>query len=235
MAKRESFATLCSKSGVEFLCPHCRSQEIIKSGKNSLGKQRYQCKLCRKRFITQYTYNAYRAEINSKIIQCTKEGLGIRSTARILSISATTLLRRIVALAAATRQPPIARGKSYEVDEMRILVGKKSHLHWLVYALDRETRSVVAFNVGRRTNQTLLVVLSRLFRAGTKVIYTDRLKNYGYLINRKIHRINFRGTNHIERHNLTLRTHLKRLNRKTICYTRSLRILFAVLISIFGV
>ncbi|MGF0099036.1 IS1/IS1595 family N-terminal zinc-binding domain-containing protein [Prevotella sp. SGI.027] len=32
--------------GVEFQCPHCHPNNIIKSGKSSTGKQRYQCKHC---------------------------------------------------------------------------------------------------------------------------------------------------------------------------------------------
>ncbi len=214
---------------VEFLCPHCRSVDIIKSGKNSLGKQRYQCKRCHKRFITDYTYKAYLPDTNQKIIQLTKEGLGIRSTARVLTISVTTLLKRILLIASNIKQPPIAVGKTYEVDEMRIFIGKKSRLRWLVYALDRETKQVVAFNVGRRTNRTLSVVLKSLFLSKAQTIYTDKFKNYGYLISRKIHRTAFRSTNHIERHNLTLRTHLKRLNRKTICFSRSLAVLMAMI------
>uniref|UniRef100_UPI0038B39A68 IS1 family transposase n=1 Tax=Flavobacterium soli TaxID=344881 RepID=UPI0038B39A68 len=37
------------------------------------------------------------------------------------------------------------------------------------------------------------------------------------------------GTNHIERNNLTLRTHLKRLNRRAICFSKSLIVLVFVL------
>ena len=51
---RERFGTLCSRLGVELQCPHCHSNNIIRSGKSSTGKQRYRCKNCRKRFITDY-------------------------------------------------------------------------------------------------------------------------------------------------------------------------------------
>ncbi|WP_420377441.1 hypothetical protein [Segatella copri] len=51
-----------------------------------------------------------------------------------------------------------------------------------MYALDRETRKVVAFKVGRRTNRTLSVVLQSLFLSKVKMIYTDKLKKYSYLI-----------------------------------------------------
>ncbi|OPZ26095.1 MAG: IS1 transposase [Bacteroidetes bacterium ADurb.BinA174] len=224
-----NIGTSCFRFGDGYKCPVCQSYDLVKNGKTSNEKQRYQCKHCHKRFITNYTYKAYQPDTNQKIIQLTKEGLGIRGTARVLAISVTTLLKRILLIASKIKQAPIATGRTYEVDEMRIFIGNKSRLRWLVYALDRETRQVVAFNVGRRTNRTLSVVLKSLFLSNAKIIYTDKLKNYGYLISRKIHRTVFRSTNHIERHNLTLRTHLKRLNRKTICYSRSFAVLMATI------
>nr|WP_262709366.1 IS1 family transposase [Tamlana fucoidanivorans] len=44
-----------------------------------------------------------------------------------------------------------------------------------------------------------------------------------------IHKFTHYKTNRIERNNLNLRTHLKRLSRKTICYTKSLKYLEATL------
>ena len=91
------------------------------------------------------------------------------------------------------------------------------------------TKEVVSFNIGARTNTTLSVVTETLHIAEAKRIYTDKLRNYKSLIDKSIHRTTLHGTNHIERHNLTLRTHLKRLTRKSICYSRSSVILYAVL------
>ncbi|MGC3977365.1 MAG: IS1 family transposase [Paludibacteraceae bacterium] len=159
MAHKENFGSLCSRLGVEFCCPHCKSVNIIKSGKNCKGKQRYSCKHCSKRFITDYSYKAYKPDINAQIIQFTKEGLGIRSTARVLAISVTTLLKRIIRIASEIEQPVITQNREYEVDEMRIFVGSKSRRCWIVYALDRSNKRVVSFNAGRRTNRTLNVVL----------------------------------------------------------------------------
>ncbi|MDA6072773.1 IS1 family transposase [Flavobacterium sp. AC] len=62
-----------------------------------------------------------------------------------------------------------------------------------------------------------------------KKIFTDRLKYYRYLIDDKLHCVKRFGTNHIESKNLSLRTHIKRLNRRTICFSRSLIILISVL------
>jgi IS1 family transposase/transposase-like protein len=219
----------CSRFGVNHHCPVCKSEKLIKSGKTATGKQRYSCKNCQKRFITNYSYCACKPNTNQQIILFTKEGLGIRSTARVLKISVTTLLKRIISIAKNIQQPPIVKGKTYEVDEMRTFIGKKSILRWIVYALDRETKAVVSFNVGRRTNKTLKSVIRSLELSNAKRICTDKLKNYRYLIAKKLHQTLVHSTNHIERHNLSVRTHLKRLGRKTICFSRSLTVLMAVL------
>ena len=215
---------------------------LIKSGKTTNCKQRYCCKECSKRFIINYSYNAYQPYTNQQIILFTKEGLEIRSTVRVLNISVTTLLKRIVTIAQNIAQPPISEGKCYKLDKMRTFIYKKSMLRWIVYALDRESKAVVSFNVGRRTNKTLKYVIRSLELSNGRKIYTDKLKNYHYLIENKLHNTCVHCTNHIERRphpsplqmERELRTHLKRLNRKTICFSRSLVVLVAVLRIYFG-
>lgn len=210
-------------------CPKCKEQKVVKNGRTKNNKQQYYCKMCSHRFIEYYTNQAYKLDINEKIVQFTKEGLGIRSTARILEISATTLLKRIVSIARNIIRPIISRGKTHEVDELCTYIRHKKNYIWLVYALEKNSKNVVSFNVGKRTNKTLNRVLDTLKLSEAKKIFTDRLKNYRYLIDEKLHSVKRFGTNHIERKNLTLRTHLKRLNRRTICFSRSLAVFTAVL------
>jgi IS1 family transposase len=119
--------------------------------------------------------------------------------------------------------------KTYEVDEMRTYVKNKSKLVWIVYALEKETRKVMSFNVGARTNNTLSRVIETITLSNPKRIYTDKLKNYQSLIDKQVHNFKNRATNHIERMNLTLRTQLKRLSRRTLCFSRSVVMLSAVL------
>jgi len=202
---------------------------MIKYGKTKSGNQRYICRGCGKTRVENYAYLAYKGDISQNIIQLTKEGLGIRSTARILNISTTTLLKRIVSIAKNISKPIISRGKTYEVDEMCTYIRHKKNYIWLVYALEKNSKTVVSFNVGKRTNKTLSHVLETLKLSEAKKIFTDRLKNYRYLIDEKLHSVKRFGTNHIERKNLTLRTHLKRLNRRTICFSRSLAVFNAIL------
>ena len=117
----------------------------------------------------------------------------------------------------------------YEVDEMRCYLKRKDKPMWIVYALERKTKQVVNFSIGLRTKRTLRYVTNTLLLSNPKTIYTDKLVHYKSLLNNIVHNTKPFGTNHIERKNLSLRTHLKRLNRKTICFSRSFILLQCVL------
>ncbi len=110
----------------------------------------------------------------------------------------------------------IAFGKTYELDELCTYIRNKNNRIWIAYSIRKNTREVIDFKVGKRTNKTLRSVVSMLLLSDVKKIYTDKLKQYRSLIPSQIHKTTQYGTNHIERMNVNLRTHLKRLNRKTI-------------------
>lgn len=129
-----------------------------------------------------YTYKAYQPQLDEKIIAFTKEGLGIRSTARILKISTTTLLKKLISIASNIKQPIIPKGKTYEVDEIRFFIRNKINTMWLVYALDTITKEVSNFFIGKRNNKTLNVVVKTLLNSKAEKIFTNKLKNYQYLI-----------------------------------------------------
>jgi len=158
-------AISCFRVSDDVNCPRCKEKKIVKNGTTKNKKQQYYCKSCGKRFIENYTYQAYKSNTNKKIIKLTKEGLGIRSTARILQILTTTLLKRIVSIARNIHKPAISKGKIYEVDEMC----KRNYI-WLVYALEKNSKHVVSFSVGKRTNKTLSRVLDTLKLSEAKKI-----------------------------------------------------------------
>lgn len=208
-------------------CIYCQ-KKCVKNG-ISYGKQRYLCKSCKRSFVESYEYNACQVNTNSTIKKYLKEGCGIRSIARLLKISVTTVLKKILLLAKEISRPMIMMGKEYEMDELRTYVRYKDNQVWVAYAIRRDTKEVIDFNIGPRTNNMLRPVTNTLILSNATRVYTDKLKQYGTLLPGKIHSIRKRGTNHIERKNLTLRTHLKRLSRRTICFSKSTTFLSACL------
>lgn len=222
-------AISCFKVSDTGFCRYCFKSTIIKNGKTKTGKQQYYCKNCNKRFIDYYSYQAYLPLINKKIIELTRNGMGLRNTAAFLKISATTLIKRIFQIADEIKRPVIVIGKTYEVDEMKSFIKKKKKKIWITYALERGTNRVISFNIGSRTKKTIKTVIDTLLLSSARKIYTDGWSGYQSLIPRKQHSTWLHGTNHIERNNLNVRIHLKRLNRRTICFSRSKAMLEACL------
>ena len=112
-------------------------------------------------------------------------------------------------------------GQEYEIDELYTYIGRKSTPCYIIYAINRSTRQVIDFVMGARTKENIGKVLRSIMQLYPKRIYTDSLPTFKFLIPADVHRSLRYRTNRIERKNLTLRTHLKRLGRKTICYSKS--------------
>ena len=125
-------------------CKLCTSRSV-KDGVTSNQTQRYRCKSCNLRFQQEYKNKACLPEIDTSIVTLTKEGCGIRSISRIINISRTTVLKRILSISKSIRKPPILLGRTYEVDEMMAFIGNKERRICITYALDRQSKEVVSF------------------------------------------------------------------------------------------
>ncbi len=209
------------------ICKTC-GNSCIKNGYQTNGKQRYYCKYCKLHQQETYTYIAYNKETNNSIYKLLINSCGITDIARVLHISKNTVNRRILRMAAQIKTPVYSESfQSYEMDELCTKVlGKQC---WVNFAINRRTKQVINFVVGGRSNDNLVKVVDTLLHLSPKRIYTDKLINYYSLIPRCIHNNSRFQTNHIERFNLNIRTHIKRLSRKTLCYSKSLAMLEASL------
>ena len=107
-------------------CRYCM-EACFKNGKEKNKQQKYKCKNCNKSQQKKYRYNAYNVNLNQNIIALTKEGMGIRGSARLLNISPTTLISIIKKIASKIEEPILFKGKTYEVDELRTFVKKKEN------------------------------------------------------------------------------------------------------------
>ena len=117
---------------------------------------------------------------------------------------------------------------SAEMDEMWSYYHDKSHQLWLWWAVDHETNVPLAYTFGTRKHKYLdeLLALLKPFPIGT--VYTD--KNYAYQerLSPDMLVLGKKNTQRIERDHLTLRTRIKRLCRKTICFSKNKEIHIAV-------
>lgn len=210
-------------------CKYCK-ENCIKAGFQKSGIQKFYCKACKKYQQAIYTSEAYHVQSNNRIIMLLREGMGLRGMTRVLSISLKTIIARIKQLANALKKPiQLVRSRIYEIDEMWSYVGKKTNEIWIMYVLDRATKEVIDFRVGPRTKRNLQDLTDQALHLVPMKICTDGLITYRKLLPANIHSAQAINTRNIERFNLNLRTHLKRLSRKTICFSKSIVMLEACL------
>lgn len=208
-------------------CKTCFST-CIKNGFQTNGKQRYYCKNCKLNQQKVYRYCAYFPNTTLLIHKLLINSCGITDISRVLSISRNTVTKRILAIANKVKKPVLFEvHQTYEMDELSVKVNGK--WFFAAFAINRKTKQVIDFVVGGRTNVNLSKVINRVLLLNPKRIYTDGLPQYKTLIPKEVHKTERYQTNRIERYNLNLRTHLKRLNRKTICYSKSITMLSAIL------
>ncbi|MFL0095026.1 IS1 family transposase [Tenacibaculum maritimum] len=208
-------------------CTRCTSSNSIRKGLQN-NKQRFYCKDCKKYFQPEYVYQAYKTNTDDFIKSLLKEGCGIRSIGRILNISTKTVLSRMLKISKHIKIPYFNKfGCKFEVDEMFVRIGNKETRNYLTYAIEQKTKSVIGFALGSRNTENLKSVINKVLLLQPNRIYTDKLPMYKSLIPEEIHKRFQYCTNKIERMNLNLRMHIKRLSRKTICFTRNQKYLEA--------
>jgi insertion element IS1 protein InsB len=112
-------------------------------------------------------------------------------------------------------------GIEVEADEQWSYVYKKGNQQWLWYAIDKATGIILAYVIGKRSDNMCERLMEKLSGFRISRFYTDDWKSYSKFIPWDKHTIGKKDTQKIENKNLNLRTRIKRLARKTICFSKS--------------
>ena len=110
-----------------------------------------------------------------------------------------------------------------ELDEMWSYVKNKDQQRWLWHAIDHRTGKVLAYVLGSRKDVVFLELKKLSDPFGIKQFLTDDWGAYSRHIDPSQHIVGKKHTQKIERKHLTLRTRIKRLVRKTICFSKSIQ------------
>ena len=205
----------------------------------------------RRTFILDYTYQGRIRDKKEQMIEMSLSGSGIRDIARVLKVSSTTVIKEIkkkkphlksvnekalkklnaekIEIEIHKVEEEDEEGedihalgvKESEVDEMWSFVGNKKNQRWLWHALDRGTGKVLAYVFGSRKDEVFLELKKLLAPFGIQKYCTDGWGAYSRNLPAEKHEVGKSKTQTIERKHLGLRTRIKRLQRKTICYSRS--------------
>ena len=115
----------------------------------------------------------------------------------------------------------VRRVEAAEVEEMWSFVQSKAHQRWWWHAIDQLTGVVLAYGFGSRADEVFVELQKMLKPLGLVHFYTDAAGVYDRQIPALAHTVGKIHTQQIERKPLTLRTRIKRLARKTLCFSKS--------------
>jgi insertion element IS1 protein InsB len=119
-----------------------------------------------------------------------------------------------------------------EVDAMWSFVRRKKEPRWLWHAVDHRRGKVLAYVFGRRQDDVFLKLKTLLEPFGITRYYTDSWGAYTRHIDADQHQPGKCNTQQIERKHLTLRIRIKRLTRKTICFSKFIQ-MYDIVIGLF--
>jgi insertion element IS1 protein InsB len=115
----------------------------------------------------------------------------------------------------------VRRGLSSELDEMWSYVRSKANPRWLWHAIDHHTGTVLAYVLGRRQDTVFLELKGLLEPFGITRYFTDGWGAYERYVEAEQHTVGKAHTQKIESKHINLRTRIKRLVRRTICFSKT--------------
>ena len=164
-------------------CETCNAP-AKKHGKDRQGHQRYRCLTCGKTFIEAYEKPVADMILSEEkilsVLQHLVEGCSIRSTERITGVHRDTILKLLVAVGEKCESMMAERIKGVSVkevqcDELWGFVGMKERTKkhqgiagdgvgdaWTFIAIERHTKLILAWHLGRRTAADTLAFTEKL-------------------------------------------------------------------------
>lgn len=110
-----------------------------------------------------------------------------------------------------------------ELDEMWSYVGKKDNPRWLWHAIDHHSGKVLAYVFGRRKDEVFIQLKELLEPFGINCFYTDGWGAYERHLEPQKHEVGKQNMQKIESKHINLRTRIKRLARRTICFSKTIQ------------
>lgn len=182
-------------------CPHCASERIQRFGRDRKQQQRFRCQDCRKTFIPPHPkpLGSMRVDQDKAVfaLRLLLEGMSIRATERMTGLHRDTLCALVLHvgqrccrfLDRTIRNVPV---REVECDELWGFVGMKEKTRqrlgrgeefgdlYCYVAMERNTKVVLCFRVGKRTSDTTWQFVDDLRNAavGRFQVSTDGYKPY---------------------------------------------------------
>src|SRR5262249_8422401 len=129
------------------------------------GKQNHQCKECGRQFVVDSTHRVVDKEDRAPVERLLCEKISPHGICRVIGVSIRWLMdftvARFVAVPDHLHVQPVAFPRAVllgclkiETDELWSSVQKKTNPCWLWLAMDKQTRQILAFPVGDRSQDS---------------------------------------------------------------------------------
>lgn len=116
----------------------------------------------------------------------------------------------------------VYRIEEAEMDEMWSFVKSKTQQRWLWHAIAHRSGQLLAYVLAPHEDDAFKQLQALLAPFDITHFYTDGWGAYQRHLDSETHTVGKTNTQKIERKHLTLRTRIKRLARKTICFSKSI-------------
>ena len=78
---------------ITVLCPHCKSEKLVRNGHASNGKQRYFCQECKRSHRENPAPRGYSEERKEEIVRAYQERSSLRGVERTFGVSRYTVVK----------------------------------------------------------------------------------------------------------------------------------------------
>jgi len=156
-------------------CPNCLGTKIERNGNTHYGKQNYKCKSCSRQFVEGGSSHFISASTRESIRRSLCERVSLRGICRIFKVSMSWLLGFAVQVwqetpddLAASLERLEGKGAAslecigFEIDECWSFVQNKEDKAWVWVVYDFAGKQVIAFEVGKRDQETFEKLWSRI-------------------------------------------------------------------------
>ncbi len=150
-------------------------------------------------------------------------GIGVRDCAVVLGIGTSCVPRSILSMGKASAiKPQQAVYHIVQIDEQWPYVGNKQKKVWLLYATCKQSGKILAANWVKRDKKAIKALLKKLQGVEINFYCTDNWKAFAEVLPKEKHLIGKKYTKKTEGANTWFRTRLRRLTRRTVCFSKKL-------------
>ncbi len=117
-------------------------------------------------------------------------------------------------------EPQQLHHDAVQIDEQWSYVGRKKKKVWLLYAYSARDAEILAFKMGKRNGKTVYNLWFKMKHIPIDFFRTDNREACKVVLPAEIHIVGKRFTKAIEGINTWFRTRIRRLVRRTVCFSK---------------